>query len=162
MFQLKARCKQTKIQPWLHLHFIKETQETAQETRAGYERSWRQAEYKLEPFFQYLCSSLNMMNVYLCLQFHVRGTCYRFLKVQRHHPAEEVPEFKRAGNWDNSGGSNVDTCPVCTLSTVHLEMNLFLRWCCHFYLITYKQKLDQKHLQWPIGCNKAKTTELIK
>lgn len=81
---------------------------------------------KLEPSSQYLCGSLNMMNVYLCFQFHVRGTCYRFLKVQKHHPAEEVPEFKRAGNWDNFGGSNVGTCLVCTLSTVHLlDMNLF-------------------------------------
>lgn len=87
----------------------------------------RQNMNKLEPFFQYLCSSLNMINVYLRLQFHEGETCYRFLEAQKHHPAEEVPEFKRAGIWDSFGGSNVYACPVCTLPTVHLlEMNLFL------------------------------------
>lgn len=91
-------CKPTKTRPWSHLHFAKETQETAQETGQDMNTAEdRQNSNKLELFFQYLCSSLNMINVYLCLQFHIRGTCYRFLKAQKHHPAEEAPEFKRAG-----------------------------------------------------------------
>lgn len=68
-----------------------------------------------------------MIDVYLCFGFMSEELVNRFLKAQKHHPAEEVPEFKRSGIWHGCGGSNVDSCLVCTQFTIQLlEMNLFL------------------------------------